>query len=476
MIHTLQLGQFGLWKPTAVVVDDTPARRNLRMCTVIAHDLHGDLNEDARTGLALTGTASYTTGPAGEANGAVSNGSTSVRFLQTNAAGLNISDQPQPFFVSFFVRRRATSSTRQIWTVTDGTAATRVRIGLDTGGSGSLLFTQTDQTITLSALPLDTYEHIVWSYDGTDHTIYRDSVLSNTTASTSTGTMQFNRWAIGNAINALAADLGFDMAYFVFGHGNIGQDEVTYLYNSGAGRPASDWMTVAYGTTFDAFVSTWSGISRWRLNNSAVEEGGGGSVTLTNGAAYSNAVALPSGLSGTYSVLGDGTNDFVSVPNQDCTTTNELTVVGFWRSNGAITTNDRMFQFGPTTNSTTNARGMQAGASGTVTYATYHAGTATYKTVTSVGAHFPADTWAHLGLISNAPRNRLWGVADGYVAARIDASISPTAVLLDNNGLLAVAQGGGTALNAYVCEVVVKVGTLPFADIAKARDLAFGSG
>lgn len=477
MIPTLQLGQFGLWKPRTTVDTTLTPRRNLRAATVIAHDFQGDLDQDGRTGLNLSGTVSYDTGPAGQANGSVASGSTSVRLLQSSPLGLNCSSTEQPFFVSMWVRRRVTP-TRILWSVFDGTATRRIAITHDDTGSDTLQILYSNQTISLSpTIPLDTWQHIVLAYDGTDFNTYRDGTLADTTARTATNALTFTRWAIGTASGTLPTSLGFDVAYFVYGHGSIGQDEVTYLYNNGAGRPASDWMTVAYGTTFDAYVATWSGVRRWALNNTTAEAGGGAAVTMTNGCAFSNAVALPSGLSGTYAALGDGTNDFVDFPNHDLTSTNELTVFGFWRGNGAMTNADRLWQFGPTSNSETNARGVLAvTATNTLRYGCYATALGSFRTVDAPSGYFPTDTWQCVSYISNATTDKLWGLADGYVVARFDGTITPAATNNDENGVLARAASGGVALNAYACEIITKVGVIPIVDMCKARDLANGSG
>lgn len=470
---------------SSLVVENNQILRSLRSKLSLAYDLAGDLNSDGRTPHALSGTAAWTTGPDG--NPALASSGSAARFMLTNNAGWPVIDTRIPFALDFWIEHtsdRKGSGESLIFSA-GISGAIRVEIRQSSlGGSTTprpIEIVFGGQTIPSSAnLPYNSWTHVVISSDGSTLRYLFDEVEVASASITPSTIANIDRWAIGT-IAAAPAAYGYNLQYLRIYHGALTDEEIAYLYNSGNGRPASDFNSVGYGTDFESYIESLlvAGDGLWMFKStsgtSVPDEIGSGMGALTgnNGAAMSGAILPPAGFSPSDGVGAlDGTNDSFTIPSVNYTSgALEFTMSSLFYQTSYASTFPIVMRMG-TVAGNANMRGFgTASADQFVFSGVYSSGGVRFGGQTANGS-FTNNTWHQASIVWNGFLSFL--MFDGYMSGGV-AGTAPTASNLTNN-LIGIRSDGTAQFAGYVKGAfIANRHALTATQLAKAWDLANGS-
>jgi hypothetical protein len=310
MIPTLHWARATFGPPR--VQDFTAVRRTLRPKIASFWRFNGTLADTGRAGVTMGGPGTYTTGPGGLANDALAADPAARSVITTK--GMSAFHTGQAFSFGGFFRSTGPSSTPFRYVNGAGTS-TRWQLQKNNpsgwgvrfviGGSAETLYSGDNST--------DWVFVVITMNNGLTNVYLDGAVAVSTTLSVGSLTAATDRYE-------MLTD-STDVSRLFFAHDELTADEVSYLYNNGNGRDASDFMTVAYGTTPDAYALTLGLSGYWKFNessgSSAADSASGlGAATLTNGAAFINSIDPPAGFDAAdYVADFDGTNDYANLPD-----------------------------------------------------------------------------------------------------------------------------------------------------------------
>jgi hypothetical protein len=466
-----------------VSTDFTAARRELRQSIVMWWSFANTLNDSARAGNHWTASStSYTTGPSGAANTALNRNSVGALDALVTLKGINALHPSQPFSIGGFVKRD-NLATRVYCLSTAGSALNPVVSLQISGGTDKVeLQLGTTQTAASTGTINDNdWHHVVATSDGTNVRFYIDGALDSTVAITATSLVDTaSRIWFGDVDSA--GPMEMTVAQHFYAHAAIGADAVSYLYNDGDGRDYSDFSTVAYGTTFDAYAASLlvAGDGFWKMSetsgvNAADSVSGGiGTMVGINGAVMNTSIDPPPGFSSADGVGEcDGANDHFDGPDISFAAGSLHYTQAIWVNPDTLTSFDVWFEFGTASGSNANARALFLN-SATTAAAQFFNGAGTVLESSSSGfGGITAGSWHFVAAVYSG--STLMCFEKGYAVNGAATAATPTAVNLTNNyiGGRATTQ---TADGKFSRALFAKGHYLRPAEIAKLYDLGMGSG
>lgn len=473
MIPSLQIGQMGRSVPASLgIVDETEVRRGLRSKIVNYWEFNNTLADTGRAGVTWAGAGTYTTGPGGAANDALA--ATAATQTVSTTKGVNAYHTSQAFSYGGFFRASGSSGG---FRYTGSVTPFRLDKDNALGWGTSMRVTGVQETV-YSGNFSTAWIFVVITVNNGVVRIYLDGSLT-TTGSVNLGSMSTtaaNRWD-------LVRD-NTDVSRLFYAHDELSESEIAYLYNNGNGRAASEFMSVAYGTTPDTYALTLGLSGYWKFNESAGTSaadsaGGLGAATLTNGSAFINTLDPPPGFDpADYVCDNDGTNDYARLPNLDYSSGSLSDTFFGWFYTDAMAAGERYWRAGTDTSNANNERVLNvAGTTSNVSVEVYSAAGASLGGATGGGAAVTGAWRLHAHYYDDTNKVLL-SISEGIVNGGAICSASPSAVLLDEVSIMSrVGNAANVSVDGKLSRSGIKKGgvvTLP--QLAKFYDLSNNSG
>lgn len=431
------------------------AAQSLRAKIAAFWGFNSSVADAARTGLSYGGTVSYVAGVGGRNKLAAPATQINTGTTQAACVGANCYHSSQKFSIGGFFQPTTLAPHFRVGAV--GTSSPVFGISSTTGKWRITINTSTPTATTCdstTAAVVGTNAHVVGTWDGTNIKIYVNGVLENTVAGPSN--VNLNSF-INYALTNVAAAPTTTVQDLFYAHGDLTAAEAAWMYNAGAGRAyATDVSSVAYGTTYDAFLLSLAPTGFYKLNQTsgsvATDSSTLGNGTMNGTAAFQNTIAAPSGFGTDFTAsFNNGGNGACSLPGINFTSGGlDYTMGGFFYPQTFIDADGSVCILASDTN-LGDARNIEfqsvitgqlvalRGAGGSVN------GSAVNPTATS------ANTWYHMfGMFDNSHK-LLMDYINGIIVKGTFLGATATAVNCTNHTLAASGALSGRRIKTLAC-------------------------